>query len=133
MTMLEGAVKPGLGAATGVIRAIFPVCKEDFPEIAECHEGTINIELTKPLIDFPVARISPRFGIPIGPGKTYPECFAFTRIRLRIADQDVKAWIYWSFSSPHRDNRKMIEVIAPRLQVVRPGVSCEIEILWPEQ
>lgn len=46
---LRARIVPGLGVAQGTLARQLPLISKDFPEVADCHPGTINLELECPL------------------------------------------------------------------------------------
>jgi hypothetical protein len=128
MVELRGKIVRGYGWATGFLKLQIPLICEEFPEIAKCHRGSINVMLDAPLRikrpDFVTKKID------WGEQK---EVFHFTRIefqllpskRLKNAQpRKFKAWIYGPQNSPHRPNPFHVEVIARKIDLKRAKRCC---------
>lgn len=112
MIRLHGKIIPGLGLATEYLAMQLPLIAKEFPEVANCHRGSINLRLDRPLRiatpDFTTSEID--WG-------EQQEIFDFTRITIeplkRPAGRNPKyrAWIYGPRNSSHRADPFHIEVI----------------------
>ncbi len=115
--VLEADLVCGLGAATGTLARQLPLISEAFPEIADCHPGTLNLQLSRPLrLIHPHHHSEPLAWTPSGRTR---ESFDLLRIELEF-DQftsRIPAWLYVAYNSPHRQNARMHEVIATRLEL----------------
>ena len=87
-------IVPGLGVAKGTLVRQLPLISQGFPEVADCHPGTINLELEFPLtVTQPDYRTAPLAWTPSG---RTTEVFELVRIELEL-DQlpaRVPAWLY---------------------------------------
>ena len=120
----NGVVIPGLGAANMTLAVQIPLIAKEFPEIACCHRGSINIQLKSALrIENPdhVTHPIPWDGPP-------GEVFSFLRILLEfpLAARPRRAWVYIPHCSPHRKNRCQVEVITELVQNLTYGSQCRI-------
>ena len=108
---------PGLGAANGTLARQLPLISQDFPEVADCHPGTINLELECPLeVTQPDHRTAPLAWTPSG---RTTEVFDLVRIELEFGPLPtrVPAWLYVAHGSPHRCTPTVHEVIARQLNL----------------
>jgi hypothetical protein len=128
MVEIEGRIVRGFGWATGFLKKQIPLICREFPEIARCHRGSINVRLNRPLRirrpDFVTTKID--WG-------EQQEIFHFTRIQFQLLPRGkkpgrwVNAWIYGPQNSPHRPDPFYIEVIARKLDLVQ-SKRCRIRI-----
>lgn len=124
--VLKGNISSGIGAANQTLRFQKPHLIQYFPEIREVKEGTINVHLDEPLhIRTPSYTTPP---IEWVPGQI--ERFGFLRIKFEfpLGAEPQPAWIYIPDNSPHRYNLFGVEIIAPPIQGLRSGESCQIHI-----
>lgn len=108
---------PGLGVATGTLARQLPLIAQDFPEVADCFPGTLNLKLELPLeITRPDHRTHPLAWTPSGKTR---EVFDLLRIELELPHfpAPVPAWLYVAHRSPHRATPTLHEVIAPWLAI----------------
>jgi hypothetical protein len=122
-----GRIGNGIGAATQTLAHQLPYIEKEFPEIAVCHRGSINLELEVPLkVLVPDHRTKPIAWLP---GNPMTEVFDLVRIELE-APRDasaVPAWLYLPHHSPHRRTLHIHEVITTKLNLA--GVKlCRIKI-----
>jgi hypothetical protein len=117
-----------LNAAHGNLAVQLPLIAAEFPEVAACHYGTINVELAVPLfVIAPDHRTQAIHwndaGFPNG------EVFDLLRIQFEapLDAGPVNAWLYIPQGSPHRRTPCIHEVIAPHLNIAA-GVQCRIRI-----
>ena len=113
--------------ATSNLAIQLPMIATEFPEIADCHLGTINLLLDTPLLVLtPDHRTRP---IPWSPEFDPGEIFDFLRIVLEapVNAAPVPAWLYIAHWSPHRADLRVHEVLAPKMPV-RYGDRCRIGI-----
>ena len=114
---LRAQIVPGLGVATGTLARQLPLIAQDFPEVADCFPGTLNLKLELPLeVTRPDHRTSPLAWTPSGRTR---EVFDLLRIELEFAHfpAPVTAWLYVAHCSPHRATPTLHEVIAPQLAI----------------
>lgn len=127
MIWIEGTCCEGLRAAAGNLSVQLPVIAAEFPEVANCHRGTINLQLDFPLLVLvPDHRTKP---IPWHPGFGAGEVFDLLRIELEApaGAVSVPAWLYIPHGSLHRQHMQHHEVLAPKLPI-RYGDRCRIGI-----
>lgn len=99
---VPGTIRKGCGFAAGCLTLQFPHVIKEFPEIRECHMGTINVVLDISLIvvapDYRTQRIA---WDPSRP--EIIEDFGFLRIQFEhpSSGQSAPAWIYISSGSPY--------------------------------
>ncbi|MBI0471267.1 glycosyltransferase family 9 protein [Pectobacterium parmentieri] len=112
---LQAKIIPGLGVATGTLTRQLPLIAQDFPEIADCYPGTLNLRLELPLeLIHPDHRTPPLAWTPSGRTR---EVFDLLRVELEFSHlpTPVGAWLYVAHLSPHRATPTLHEVIAPKL------------------
>jgi len=127
-TRLRGTRCSGFGIATQTLKQQLPLMAVEFPEIADCHFGTINIALDSSLIVLhPDHRTK---AIEWAPGRF--EVFDLVRIGLEVPYGGIPrpAWLYVAHDSPHRATPHVHEVIGPRIDF---GSSREIGIIIHRQ
>lgn len=130
MSKIRGKIQQGVGKSQATIREQLPYFKNCFPEVAECHPGTINILLEQPLVIItPDYTSEPLPWHPAFKVVKNGEIFRFLRIRLCLPGREpIRAWVYKAQFSPYRNNPFYIEVLAPL--ITYPGeAECEVEIL----
>lgn len=127
MFAITGRIQHGLGAATPYLARQLPLIAEEFPEVAACHRGSINIEF-----DLAVLVLAPDHRTrPIAwlPGQAATEVFDLLRVRLEApaGAAAVPGWLYIPHGSPHRRTPHVHEVITTQLDLA--GVSsCKLTI-----
>ena len=115
---IRGTRTRGLGIGTETVAAQMPLLVRTFPEITHCFLGTINVELQQPLVverpDHQTGDITWLFN-----GSPVTERFGFLRIVFEAppGGSRVPAWLYIASGSPHRQTRRIHEVLAPRLDI----------------
>jgi len=125
---IQGVRRPGLNAAHDNLAIQLPLIAQEFPEIADCHLGTINIELPVPLfVVAPDHRSQPihwdNVGFPDG------EVFDLLRIQFEapLGAALVMAWLYIPHGSPARRTPCIHEVLAAKLEIPAEA-ECKIMI-----
>jgi hypothetical protein len=103
MITIEGVRCEGLNAAHNNLQTQLPLIAEEFPEVAECYHGTINVELPVPLIVVaPDHRSKPIYW----DNANFPHGEVFDLLRIEFeAPLDaapVTAWLYIPHGSPAR-------------------------------
>ena len=130
MIAIIGKITNGLGAASQTLAHQLPHIANEFPEIAACHRGSINLELEVPLLVLvPDHRTKPIAWIP---GNPTTEAFDLVRIEFEAPPDaaPVPAWLYIPHGSPHRQTLNIHEVITTQLNLA--GVKlCRIKINRP--
>ncbi|MCJ8205388.1 glycosyltransferase family 9 protein [Pseudomonas sp. RGM2987] len=114
---VDAHIVSGLGVATGTLARQLPLISRSFPEIADCHPGTLNLQLSRPLrLIHPHHRSAPLAWTPSGRTR---EVFDLLRIELEFDHlaHRVPAWLYVAHGSPHRQTPTVHEVIATRLEL----------------
>ena len=114
---LQAQIVPGLGVATGTLARQLPLIAQEFPEVACCFPGTLNLKLELPLVvTRPDHRTLPLAWTPSGRTR---EVFELLQIELECAHlpAPVTAWLYVAHRSPHRATPTLHEVIAPLLEI----------------
>jgi len=128
LVVLEGQIIHGLQKAASYLRDQIPLITGEFPEIARCHRGSINLELNVPLLVIGSDhRTKP---IAWKPGVT--EVFDFVRPELEapMDSPPVPAWLYIAHLSSLRRTPFVHELITQRLEL--DGVTrCRIKIRRP--
>jgi hypothetical protein len=121
-----GVIVRGYGAAAANLEKQIPLIAREFPEIAKCHRGSMNVWLNRGLrVDHPDYRIGP-----IDWGDPNPEEFGFHRVSIQFGPEGAvfRAWLYIPYNSPHYQNRSHIEVIAEKIHGIRYGLACQLNI-----
>jgi hypothetical protein len=124
--LLPGRIVAGMGTAHRNLPRQLRLIAKEFPEIAGCHPGTLNV-----LLPVPVILVSPDHRtLPIKwHPESVPEVFEFLRIRLGLPHLEklVPAWLYVAQKSPHRRNLRLHEVIAPQVDL-KGESSCRLSV-----
>lgn len=126
MIEIYGRVAAGLGIATKNLLVQLPLIAKDFPEIADCFPGSINLILESPL------RIeTPDFITSAIDWGEQVEVFHFTRIQFEPLSAGLprqgarpihNGWIYGPQNSDHRVDPFYLEIISrQRLDFDRNG------------
>ena len=117
MIRLKGKRFAGENNANRTIGVQLPFIAKAFPEVAQCHSGTINLELESPLI---IAR-SDHQTPPLKwkPNLTQGEVFDLVRVLLEVpfGGPQHTAWLYVAHRSRHRTDLRRHEVIAPFIEL----------------
>jgi hypothetical protein len=121
---IRGVVGKGFGGATNAIERQRPKLRKYFPQIDECHPGTINVYL-ETLLD---VRIPDIVTPPIAWQPRAAERFGITKIELEILQQRHEAWLYVAELSPHRFNYTMVEILARPINGVAPDLPCTLHV-----
>jgi hypothetical protein len=124
---LNGVVVPGTRSASSNLQQQIPLIAEEFPEIENCHRGSINLLLEGALrIDNPDHQTG-QILWQRPPG----EVFGFLRIRFEypINAAPRRAWIYIPHDSPHFRLRCHIEVLTEeKVQGLAYGARCRVHL-----
>jgi hypothetical protein len=122
----EGRVVRGCQVGQQTLAKQIPLIAPEFPEIEKCHRGSMNVELECGL---GIIKHDHETGLILWEGLP-GEQFGFLRIRLElpIGGPQHTAWIYTPYNSPHRQNRRQVEVIADKIENVQNGSQCRIHI-----
>jgi hypothetical protein len=119
-----GWASGGANPANGTIIRQKPLVVKYFSEIANCYNGTINLQLEIPLqVRLPDIVTPPLRWHPNG-----DERFGITEIKLELNDKMYRAWIYTAEHSPHRFNNMVAEILTERINGVALGLNCAIHI-----
>ncbi|OKO69889.1 hypothetical protein [Bradyrhizobium sp. NAS96.2] len=124
---IDAKVAKGFNAAAYNIPKQIPFLVERFPQIADCHRGTINLALERPLQVRLPNIVTPPLDWNDPKGKDI-ERFGFTRIGLSVSGDPKRyeAWIYTAENSKHRFNDYLIEVVAETIPGIAVGVACKV-------
>lgn len=129
MLEIEGTHQKGTGTASNNLKIQLPLIAKEFPEVGDCHFGTVNVLLDSPL--FVVAPDHRTLSIPWN-SKDHPngEVFDLLRISIEIpkGSTALKGWLYIAHGSPHRATPNVHEVIVPFIQNFSPGMRCKLVI-----
>lgn len=132
MPSIRGRIKfsaprpPGIGASATLPKQL-PLISAHFPQIANAHPGTINVDLELPLLvlggyDHRTAPL--QWDNNWAPG----EVFDLVCIEFEVGGKRGPAWLYIAHGSPHRRDMRSHEVITPaKLQILR-GEMCVLHI-----
>jgi hypothetical protein len=127
---ITGHIRKGIGAAKQRLAYQLPYITKEFPEVAVCHYGSINLELEVPLL----VLSSDHRTKPIAwlPGKPNTEVFDLVRIEFEAPcdASAVPAWLYIPHGSPHRRKLRIYEVITTKLNLASVKL-CRIKINHP--
>lgn len=116
MFTLTGTPIAGCGIAHETIAFQKPFLKKWFPQIEQCHVGTINLSLSAALVIAQPDIITEPFLWSTGWTQDVPpEHFHFTQFEFDIAGKasNVTGWVYEASWSIHRSNAMMLEFVAP--------------------
>jgi hypothetical protein len=124
---LNGIVVEGTKSASSNLQIQIPLIAKEFPEIENCHRGSINLLLEGALrIDNP----DHQTGRILWQGPS-GEVFGFLRIQLEypIDEAPKRAWIYIPHNSPHFPIRCHVEVLTEKkVHGLGYGSRCRIHI-----
>jgi hypothetical protein len=128
MITIEGVRWPGLNAAHKNLVKQLPLIAAEFPEIADCHYGTINVQLHVPLLVVaPDHRSQPIHW----DDADFPSGEVFDLLRIQFAAPvdaaPVAAWLYIPHGSPARATPQIHEVLARRLDIPAEA-QCRVTI-----
>lgn len=124
---LAATIVSGLGAASRNLSLQLPLLAADFPEIASCYPGTINVRFSQSLtITRPDHRSAPLAWVP---ERSTTEVFDLVRVQLELPPHHPPsaAWLYVAHRSPHRANPFVHELIAAR-QDPQGATGCRIRV-----
>jgi hypothetical protein len=123
---IAGGSGPG-APERGSIALQKPLLVRYFPEIAACHNGTINLLLDEPLeIRLPDVVTPPLRWRPYEP--EFDERFGFKKITFILDGRRHPAWIYIAERSQHLFKTGMIELVAEEIPGVQYGARCALHI-----
>lgn len=108
---LPAKIVSGLGVANRNLTRQLPYFIDEFSEVSNCWPGTINLELSTPIvITSPDHQTGPIAWTPSG---TTTEVFSFVRIELEFCNltDTLPGWLYIAHNSPHRKTLTIHEVI----------------------
>ncbi len=92
-----------------------------------CQMATINVKLKNKIIinkwEYTFDKV---FWLPSS--DTWYEKLSFTQIVFTYKNNQVKAWLYKAYKSPHKNDNYLLEVIAPYIKDLKTNENCEIEI-----
>lgn len=124
---LDARVIRGLGAASGTLSRQLPLIGAGFPEVAACHPGTLNLQLTCALsVREPDYRSPP---LAWTPSRRTREVFDLVRLELELvaSGRRFPAWLYVAHGSPHRATPRIHELIAARIDLAGE-TACRLHI-----
>jgi hypothetical protein len=129
MLELIGIHQKGTGTATTNLATQLPLIAREFPEVAACHHGTINLNLDSPL--FVIAPDHRTKQIHWN-DKDFPDGEVFDWLRIQIeapvGASPVNAWLYIPHGSIHRGTPTVHEVMANQRLNTSLGTKCKILI-----
>jgi hypothetical protein len=110
--------------ADGTILRQKPLVVKYFPEIESCYNGTINLQLERPL----QVRLPDMVTPPLRWHSNGDERFGITEIKFELRDKLYRAWIYTAEHSPHRFNNMIAEILTERIDGISLGLECAIHV-----
>jgi hypothetical protein len=128
--VIDATIVAGLGVASRTLKLQMSHFVKSFPEIANCHCGSINLELSQPLrVAEPDHTTKPIRWSPLDP--TSFERFSFLRAGLECpAGTAVRpAWLYIAHDARRRLGLFAAELIAEFIEAAQPGVKCRLHIM----
>jgi hypothetical protein len=128
--IIDATIVTGLGTAARTLKWQLPHLIKYFPEIANCHLGSINLQLDRPLrIANPDCTTPPIHWSPLDP--TLFERFSFLRggFEYPTGAPPQQAWLYIAHDARERLGLFAAEIIAPYIETVRPGERCRLHII----
>jgi hypothetical protein len=131
MFQIDGLYAPGNGFASKELPSQIPLIVPQFPEIAGCFLGTINLILDRPLL---VVKPDHRtMGLTWRGDPAQQDAYDFLRIEFEgpIGAPAVKAWLYIPHRATHRKHLNVHEVLAPTMLPISHGDRCRIRIHRP--
>jgi hypothetical protein len=127
---IHGKIVNGWGAAADALGKQLPEFRERHPELDDCYEATLNVELEHALqVDNP--------DFDHGPAKKWnaKETYKFVRVSLELplGSSGRRAWIYIASLSPHLRKIFQVELITSKIDdtAVTIGTPCCIHIHKP--
>jgi hypothetical protein len=129
MLYLHGKIIHGLGLATGYLAMQIPLIARRFPEIRDCHFGSINLRLDKP-----VRIVRPDHTTREIDWGVMKEIFDFTRVTIEPLkkrmgrNRKYRAWIYGPRNSPHRGDAFHLEIIVDQKIDLKGVKRCLVRI-----
>lgn len=127
--IIDATIVTGLGAAARTLKLQMPHLVKHFPEIANCHIGSINLELDRPLrVNNPDFTTPPLRWSPLDP--TLFEQFSFLRVGFEcpIGTPPQPAWLYIAHHARERLGLFAAELVAPFIEAARPNVRCRLHL-----
>jgi hypothetical protein len=134
MLLLTGRIIHGFGIASGNLEKQLPLIAEEFAEVADCHRGSINLQL-----DYPLRIDKPDFISSLIDWGEQQEIFHLTRIHIEPLTNPARphdnfpqhrAWIYGPQNSKHRQDPFHLEIIAAKLEL-STATHCRIHLTRP--
>jgi hypothetical protein len=128
--IIDATIVAGIGTAARTLKLQMPHVIKYFPEIANCHFGSINLELDQPLrIANPDFTTPPIRWSPLDP--TLFEKFSFLRVGFEcpIGTSPKPAWLYIAHDARERLGLFAAELLAPLIETARPGERCRLHVV----
>lgn len=128
---INAKLERGLNCAHNSLALQLPHVTREFPELANCYPGTLNLRLEVPLLVLvPDHRTKP---IAWYPQTTEAETFDFLRMRLEapLGAVPIPAWFYIAHWSKHRADLWLQEVVTHQKLKIANGAVCRVHIDRP--
>ena len=131
MFEIDGKYAPGNGFASKELPFLLPLFALDFPEVAGCLHGSINLILDRPLLVVKPDHRSKPLDWRGDPNRL--DGYDFLRIEFEapIGTASVKAWLYIPHVCQHRKYLNVHEVITTTKLPMKHGDRCRIRIYRP--
>lgn len=96
-------------------------------KLGNCAMATINVKLENTLEfqnwEYTFDKV---FWLPNS--DAWYEKISFIPIKFIFKNEQIDAWIYKAYKSPHKDNKKLLEIIAPYINYLNNDEICTIKI-----
>ncbi len=112
-----------MSAVSGALAKQWPEVIKQVPEMHDCFQGTINVDLVALVLIINPERTVPPFEWEPG----HIEGFGVLEIKFEwpIDTEPVRAWVYLPHHSPHRYNMLRAEVITKEIPLLRSKMRGE--------
>lgn len=117
----------GKGPIYHQVEFIKSIAPSFYNEIKKCKFATINILLEKDIVIKKWEYIFDKvFWLPTS--DTWYEKISFTPVLFHFQDQNIKAWLYKPYKSPHKNRKNFFEIISPEVNNIKYNEACKIKI-----
>lgn len=117
----------GKGSIYHQVRFIKKISPSFYSEIKKCKLATINVFFEEDIVikkwEYVFDKV---FWIPTS--STWYEKITFTPIVFYFKNQNINAWLYKPYKSPHKNRNNFFEIIAPEVRGIKYNELCKIKI-----
>jgi hypothetical protein len=118
--------KPGAGSASKDLSILLPIIAQEYDELRHAHPGTINVRLRE-LFDLKIDFKTD----PIVCAPPILHRIEFVRVEFEFPlGKSTKAWIFqpYGYHWGERNDRFLLEILTGKLDEVKPGEPCKINV-----